>query len=246
MKTKSVKKERWEKAQQYEKSFWENQAQQTIKTGPDRYRWYEERAKLVYDRTKDYLKDFKSVVALEIGSGPVGLINYIHADERYALDPLEEFNKNSPGIQKVRDPHVRYFAGMGENVSSLNQTFNFVILDNVLDHCQNPQKVLVEIYKNLGAGGILFFSINIYTNLGVIVRNFMEIFEIDKGHPFNFTEKGIRLMIQNAGFEFIELKMADYETQKNHYRNSNSLKNKLKSYLGLTDIRFSAICRKSE
>jgi 2-polyprenyl-3-methyl-5-hydroxy-6-metoxy-1,4-benzoquinol methylase len=244
MKTQSVKVDRWKKAQQYEKKFWENQADQTSKEGEDRFRWYKQRSDLVIERVEAYLKGFDTITALEIGSGPIGLINYLRADERYALDPLEDFNQTIPEIVKARDPEVQYRQGTGETVSSLKKTFNFIILDNVLDHCQDPVKVLAEIYKNLEKSGVLFFSINIYTPFGVMVRNAMEIFEIDKGHPFNFTEKSIRSMLTGAGFKIISPKTSDYKIQRRHYIRSSNYKHKLKGYLGLTDVRFSAICIK--
>ena len=245
MKIRSATVDRWKKAQEYEKAFWEKQAYQTALEGVDRFKWYKDRAAMVYERSREFLNNFENIAALEIGSGPIGLINYISASDRYALDPLENFNKTVPEIKKARDPNVKYISGTGEDVSSLKKIFNFVILDNVLDHCQDPGKVLSEINKNLEKKGILFFSINVYTEFGMMIRNIMEFFEIDKGHPFNFTEKSICSLLKKSGFEIIAPKKSDYENQKIQYRKSNHLRNKIKGYLGLTDIRFSCICRKN-
>lgn len=242
MNKESVKHSRWEKAQQYERKFWEKQADYGAPEASKRFSWYQQRAKMVFGSANRYLKGFDRLVALEIGPGPIGLINYLEADERYALDPLENFNKTIPEVVDARNPQVNYRQGTGENVSELNKTFNFAILDNVLDHCRNPVKVLSEIYNNLEPSGVLFFSINVYTPFGVMIRNAMELFEIDKGHPFNFSEKSICSLLKQAGYDILDPKKSDYRTQKMHYRKSNRTRDKIKSYLGLTDSRFSAIC----
>ena len=234
---------RWEKAQKYEKSFWSAQADR-LHGETSKFQWYEERAFKVWEQAKVFLPQDGPVWALEIGSGPLGLINFLDADERYALDPLEDYYRTEPHLVSLRDKQVQYHQGTGEDVSRLNKVFSFIIIDNVLDHVQDPGKVLQEVYNNLVPGGIMFLSINIYTRFGSFLRDLIERWEIDKGHPFNFSEPSITALIEQTGFHILLVEMEDYGQQKKRYRQSKQAKLMLKSYLGVVDFRFSAFCRK--
>jgi SAM-dependent methyltransferase len=242
-KTKPVPASRWEKAQKYERNFWSVQAER-LRGDTSKLQWYEERATTIWEQAKVFLPQDCPVCALEIGPGPVGLINYLDIEERDALDPLENYYKTEPHLVSLRDKRVRYRQGTGEDVSKLNKIYSFIIIDNVLDHVQNPGKVLKEIHNNLVPGGIMFISINIYTQFGSILRGLIERWEIDKGHPFNFTQHSITTLIENAGFHVLLVEMEDYGEQKKKYRQSRHGKLVLKSYLGVVDFRFSAFCRR--
>jgi SAM-dependent methyltransferase len=234
---------RWEKAQKYERSFWSAQADR-LHGETSKFQWYEERAFKVWEQAKVFLPQDGPIWALEIGPGPLGLINFLDADERYALDPLEDYYRTEPHLVSLRDKRVKYHKGTGEDVSRLNKIFSFIIIDNVLDHVQNPGKVLKEIHDNLVPGGIMFISINIYTRFGSMLRDLIERWEVDKGHPFNFSEPSITVLIEQTGFHILLAEMEDYGQQKKRYRQSKQVKLMLKSYLGVVDFRFSAFCRK--
>jgi SAM-dependent methyltransferase len=241
--TQPVQAARWEKAQKYEKSFWSAQADR-LHGETSKFQWYEERAFKVWEQAKVFLPQDGPIWALEIGPGPLGLINFLDADERYALDPLEDYYRTEPHLVSLRDKRVKYHKGTGEDVSRLNKIFSFIIIDNVLDHVQNPGKVLKEIHDNLVPGGIMFISINIYTRFGSMLRDLIERWEVDKGHPFNFSEPSITALIEQTGFHILLVEMEDYGQQKKRYRQSKLAKLMLKSYLGVVDFRFSAFCRK--
>jgi len=143
---------RWEKAQVYERDFWSRQVLAT--TGEvSRYRWYEDRAQKIWTRVKPFLASQARISVLEIGPGPVGIVNYLEADERHALDPLEDYYSSQPEFERVRDRGVVRHRGTGEDVLSLGKTFSFIILDNVLDHMKDPGRVLRGIHGSLDLGG---------------------------------------------------------------------------------------------
>jgi len=236
---------RWQKAQTYEKSFWNTFAGTLVAQNAARLDWYKERALQITIQAQPFLKEFSKVRALEIGSGPIGIINYLEFEERLAIDPLEDYYKTEPDLIRSRDARVHYYNGTGEDISSLGKTFSFIIIDNVLDHVKEPQRVLGEIHKNLEPGAIMFISLNVYTPWGVRLRNVLELFQLDRGHPFNFSEHSITVLLQGCGFEVLLRDTEDYNLQKKRYRRSKQLKKKIKSFLGLTDYRFNAFCRKS-
>lgn len=234
---------RWKKAQSYEYDFWD---QQVLRTAGDhsRYDWYQQRAHEISEQARPLLHRFEKVRALEIGSGPIGVIPYFSVDERFALDPLNHYYCTREEYVSQRSSDVTYVQGTGEDISKLGKEFQFIVIDNVLDHVMNPGRVLDEIHKNLVQGGIMYISLNIYTRFGRMLRTLIELFEIDKGHPFSFCKASIEALIQGRGFEILVKDIEDYGLQKRKYRKSNVNRAVLKSYLGLTDYRYSAFCRK--
>jgi SAM-dependent methyltransferase len=234
---------RWERAQVYEKNFWRKQRSNSARSNTP-FKWYEERAQQVFSQAQPFLDGFSNISALEIGPGPIGLINYLRFEERYALDPLENFYGAQPEVIKARDKHVHYSQGTGEDISSLHKTFSFIIMDNVLDHVKDPHRVLKELYKNLGPGGVVFISLNIYKPFGVFIRNMMELVQLDKGHPYSFSQSSFCSIIEKNGFEIMSYEIGDYRRQKKRYKKSGKPKEILKACLGISDFRFSAFCKK--
>lgn len=234
---------RWEKAQVYERDFWSRQV--SAATGEvSRYRWYENRAEKIWRRVKPLLASRSRISVLEIGPGPVGIVNYLEADERHALDPLEDYYSSQPEFEGVRDRGVIRHNGTGEDILSIGKTFSFVILDNVLDHMKDPDRVLSGIHSSLEPGGVMFISLNVYTRFGAFMRNIMECLEIDKGHPFNFSRSPVISLLRKSGFEVLWSQTEDYGAQKRAYRRSGELRKVLKSSLGVVDFRFDALCRR--
>jgi len=233
---------RWGKAQAYEKGFWSRESAKT--GGMSRFEWYEDRARRVWERVKPLLGSGELRSILEIGPGPVGIVNYLEAGERHALDPLEDYYCTQPEFVRVRDRGVVRHAGTGEDVLALNRTFSLVILDNVLDHMKDPGLVLRSIHRSLDPGGIMFISLNIYTKFGALLRNTMEYLEIDKGHPFNFSRAPVVGLLRKSGFRVLWSETEDYGAQKRRYRSSGQFKKVFKSCLGVVDFRFTALCRK--
>jgi SAM-dependent methyltransferase len=234
---------RWEKAQVYERDFWSKQVSPEAGEA-SRFRWYEDRAHRIMGQVTGFLGRHREISVLEIGPGPVGIINYIEADERHALDPLEDYYGSQAEFVHVRDRGVTRHNGTGEDILSLNKTFSLIILDNVLDHMKDPGCVLRGIHKSLDPGGVMFISLNIYTRFGAMVRNAMECLEIDKGHPFNFSQSRVLSLLQKSRFKVTWSQTEDYGVQKRKYRESRQLKKVFKSCLGVVDFRFTAFCRK--
>jgi hypothetical protein len=194
---------RWEKAQVYERDFWSKQVSPEAGEA-SRFRWYEDRAHRIEGQVKEFLGRHREISVLEIGPGPVGIINYIEADERHALDPLEDYYGSQAEFVHVRDRGVTRHNGTGEDILCLN----------------------------------------IYTRFGAMVRNAMECLEIDKGHPFNFSQSRVLSLLQKSRFKVTWSQTEDYGVQKRKYRESRQLKKVFKSCLGVVDFRFTAFCRK--
>lgn len=172
---------RWQAAQAYEQAWW-----CTVKPDLDYFKIF---AKEVESNTTPYLSLKPETYVLEIGCGPAGAVALLNAGHRHGLDPLESFFASQKDVQQFRDQRVCYIAGHGEALPYPAGTFDLVILDNVLDHCEAPFLVLDEMNRVLKPGGIIFIRQNLYHIWGRFVRWVMEFASIDQGHPHTFGSK---------------------------------------------------------
>ncbi len=220
---------RWSIAQSYEKD------------------WWNERAKLIdFDFYKNYAIDLKKFISphfkinkdstiLEVGSGAGGIITFItESENRYAIDPLEKFYSSVESFNEQRDPTVNYQTAMGEELPFENEYFDLIIMDNVLDHCDEPKKVMLEVARVLKPNSFIYFKQNTYHAWGKFVRYLMEFLTIDRGHPFTFSKIQLIQMINKNGFNVIKKVSVGYgSTWKREFLSSN-FKDKLKAFLFVT------------
>lgn len=186
---------RWNLAQNYEKNWWQKQSVNMDLSFYGRFA----------EQVKDAIKPFYNITSetniLEIGSGAAGIITHIQSNYRFAIDPLEDFYSTIEKFCNYRDKKVIYQKAVGEKLPFEDNFFDLIIIDNVLDHCDNPVKVLSEMKRVLKKDGIVFFRQNIYHPWGKFVRETMELFKIDKGHPFTFTKRQLLNIISDNHFK---------------------------------------------
>lgn len=238
---------RWQIAQSYEKEYWKRIADTIASDSEKQLSWYDWKA----SEFEKNLSDSECVLnkeqarVLEIGSGPIGIVSYLKWGERYALDPLTDFYKENPLLVEVRDPSVNYLTGGGEDIPFPDGHFSIIIIDNVLDHVQEPHKVLNEIHRVLPKNGILYIELNIHTVWGFILHSVLSRLKIDKGHPYSFTAGKIRDYLGKHGFSIRHESIAGYLAARAIDRKSTGMKSKLKGYSGLSEFVFSAVCVKN-
>jgi SAM-dependent methyltransferase len=99
------------------------------------------------------------VRVLEVGSGAHGLIFFFEGAERVGVDPLaDEYRTLFPAWQE----RARTVAAFGEQLPFDNSSFDIVLCDNVVDHAENPRKIVEEIARVLAPGGMLYFTVNVH------------------------------------------------------------------------------------
>ncbi|GBD93908.1 hypothetical protein BMS3Abin05_01503 [bacterium BMS3Abin05] len=215
---------RWKKAQQYEEQWW---ASRIDRIDLEYYRAYAERLKKLLSTVLDISTD---TFILEVGSGAAGILTFLESKHKIAIDPLEDFFASIKPFSDFRDKRVNYFKGRGETLPFKDSLFNLVIMDNVLDHCDQPKRVLSEVQRVLKKGGVVYFRQNVYHIWGKIIRTFLENFEIDRGHPHSFTGKELK-----HSFDLLEIKILKTERTgywKSWYRlvTSKNLKSLAKAF----------------
>jgi hypothetical protein len=135
-----IKWTRWQKAQEYERGFWQRLGQK-IETGVtgqlDWCRWRAARLEELLATVPTPASPARRV--LEIGSGPIGIINFLDWPERYAIDPLESFYARQPSLIR-RAILVRRTVRRPESSCRWEDaSCGLVIIDNVIDHTYAPE-----------------------------------------------------------------------------------------------------------
>lgn len=180
------KKSRWKLAQEYEQNWWKS-----VRDNVD-MSFYETFAAEVKELIAPHIEIKDDTGILEIGSGAAGIItHFTNSNERFAIDPLEDLYSSVESFVNYRDEKVKYFNAKGEALPFENEKFDLILIDNVLDHCEDPELVMSEINRTLKKNGIIFFRQNTYNLWGKFVRGLMEKVLIDKGHPFTFTKNDL-------------------------------------------------------
>ena len=96
---------------------------------------------------------------IEIGSGAHGLIFFFGDEQSVGVDPLAVSYRSLFPAWQTRVPTV---AAFGELLPFRDETFNFVLCDNVVDHAESPAGIVNELVRILKIDGLLYFTVNIH------------------------------------------------------------------------------------
>lgn len=231
--------DRWIEAQNYEMHWWSNRKSEI------QFSFYENYATDLRNYIGSYSKINSETTILEIGSGAGGILTYLkESKNRIAIDPLEKFYSSVEEFTRQRDVTVKYYNGIGEELPFNDSSFDLLIMDNVLDHCQNPHKVMNEAARVLRKEGHVFIKQNTYHSWGRMIRALMEIFKIDKGHPHTFSKKELKELIKKNSLSILKEKNNGYfNTWKKEFLSKN-LKNILKAASFVTRDKVTYLLKK--
>jgi SAM-dependent methyltransferase len=234
---------RWAQAQAYEQAFWQRLGEDMEAGTHERLDWYEWRAGQLRQRlaaVDDAGPRTGSI--LEIGSGPIGIVNFLEGESRYAVDPLEHFYRTRPSLVGLRRPGVTYLDGAGEQLPVDDASCSLVIIDNVIDHTYAPRKILDEIKRVLRPEGRMYLSVNVHTPWGARLHDLLAALRIDKGHPYTFTSQTLRQMLAASGFTILGEHVDAYAVARDTDRRSPHLRDRIKGYSGLSEFPHAVIC----
>jgi SAM-dependent methyltransferase len=125
---------------------------------------------------------FKDKIVLDIGPGPMGLLEASDAKIKIAIEPLAKYFRKYKLL--LKDSDVTYLNIPAEKLPFLNETMDIVISRNNLDHVGNPRKVINEVFKVLKVNG--YFILNVDINHPPLVAE-----------PHKITQKMIKNMTKN-------------------------------------------------
>jgi ubiquinone/menaquinone biosynthesis C-methylase UbiE len=240
-----INRSRWVEAQGYESAFWQRLGERIEEGATPQLGWYKWRA----TRLKSLLSSSPTPAAvrgrvLEIGSGPIGIVNFLEVGERYAIDPLEGFYRQQASLVKLRDPGATYLEGSGEHLPFENGSVSLVIIDNVIDHTYAPDKILEEISRVLDAAGRMYLVVNVHTAWGALLHRLLAVLRIDRGHPYTFTSTTLRRFLAQHRFRIVLEEIEDYEQARQADRRSPRITDLIKGYTGLSEFQHLVLCSK--
>ncbi len=96
---------------------------------------------------------------LEVGSGAHGLIFFFEGGERVGVDPLADHYRT---LFPAWQGRAETIAAGGEKLPFADSSFDIVLCDNVVDHAENPRRIIEEIARVLSPGGLLYFTVNVH------------------------------------------------------------------------------------
>lgn len=165
----STSKPRWAIAQHYEKDWWSKRI-----TSLD-LEFYERFAKELLDFSNGHFTIKERTKILEIGSGACGILTHIkNTNYRFAVDPLESFYSTIKNFIEHSYKSIKYLSAMGEALPLKSNSIDLVKVDNVLDHCDDPNLVLKEIKRVIKNDGYIYLKQNTYHFWGKFIRFLME------------------------------------------------------------------------
>jgi SAM-dependent methyltransferase len=244
-----VSDERWRTAQAYEAHYWEDTAARIAAGTVHQLEWYGWRADQLAQRLRrlglGHLADGSANV-VEVGAGPIGVVTYFPAARRVAVDPLNDRYAADPVLVKLRDPAVEYLTGVGESLPGEDGAFQLAIIENCIDHVQNPRTVMRELGRVLAPDGILYLTVNCRSRTGYFVHRLLSRLKIDAGHPFTFTPKRAGALATASGFEVLDLsELQSYRQARAADLRSASARDRVKALLGVSEFTISMIARRA-
>ena len=224
---------RWGIAQVSEKIYWEQYTTDSLlEESKDRF---PKKAELLLKYFSKFIDVHENLKILQVGCAAEDVINYFKIGELYSIDPLANFYKEK---FKFNYENTNFIQARGEEIPFEDNFFDIVLLTNVLDHCELPDKVLSEICRVLKNNGIFYFENNIYQKrfiqIGKLYGKINNLFTgkiFNIHHPFMFTyqdlknilSKNFTILQENVGkqvgmYENIgEVRMMLDEYLKNRY-----------------------------
>jgi SAM-dependent methyltransferase len=186
-------------AQDYERTWW------NIRKNEVDFNFYEAYARELRSFVDGLLRLNAETRVLEIGSGAGGIVTFLpECRIRFAIDPLEMFYSSVKEFTRQRDIGVRYACARGEELPFAYEAFDLVLMDNVLDHCENIDRVVQEVRRVLKTDGKVFFKQNVYHGWGWLVRSALEPLMIDRGHPHTLRVKSLNEFLERSNLRVIK------------------------------------------
>ena len=144
---------------------------------------------------------------LDIGCGEAhlaGVLKKINSNAIiYGLDISDEF-----GVMAKKNLDYFYQVDLDRPVfPDFGLKFDLIILGDILEHLKRPDLLLVELGQLLSSGGSIIISVPNVANFGIRWRllfgrfDYTESGVLDKTHLKFFTDKTMRLMIDDCGFK---------------------------------------------
>jgi SAM-dependent methyltransferase len=232
--------DRWRLAQLHERQYWEQEATGIAEGQIADPTWYKDRARS-FLQILETLTGGEPTAALghrvvEVGSGPVGIVAFIQAPDRHAIDPLGDYYGAQPEFATFRDRGVTYTTARGEDLPFEDGSVDTLVSENALDHVELPRRVVAEFARVLRAGGRLFLRVEVYLPVGAAIHWTLARTRLDPLHPHTFTPASVMRMLGGADWVPLYQELSDYAVARRKGLASPSRRGRLLALMGMNAI----------
>ncbi len=109
-------------------------------------------------RTGWSMAELSGAAIVEVGCGPLGMIEYLPAARRVAVDPLNA--KYARLFANFRRGGVEYLSDL-RNLTVDRPSFDLAICHNTLDHTDDPDGLFNDLFATLVPGGRFIIQVNL-------------------------------------------------------------------------------------
>jgi len=143
---------------------------------------------------------FKRPKILDIGCAEGRLLSSFL---EYGCDCYGVEHPSYPKQRFLNCDRINYFVGDLETPDLEGRSFNIIILWHVLEHLDNPDAVIKQVYERLAPDGILVVAVPNFSSIES--RNFKQSwFHLDiPWHKYHFTKRSLRYLIEKNNFKII-------------------------------------------
>jgi SAM-dependent methyltransferase len=237
---------RWQRAQRYERGFWDSLASRIAAGSVSQLDWYRWRAEQLILRLRSLglaqLTDGCARV-LEVGCGPVGVVGFFPAAERVAIDPLEPYYASNATLTALRNPAVEYRQGPAEALPCPSGRYDLAIIENCIDHVRDVKAAMGELKRALSVAGTLYLTVNCRTPWGFVVHRVLSRLRVDAGHPHTFTPPRVASLLRTTGFESLNVEVESYADARRADWNARETRAHVKALVGISEFVVSAVAR---
>ncbi|OGU54420.1 MAG: hypothetical protein A2V66_10845 [Ignavibacteria bacterium RBG_13_36_8] len=138
---------------------------------------------------------------LEIGSGGGHALEYINSSCYYPLDI------STHNLKKIRDKSSKIISPVSGDVYNLpfeSDSFEYIILSEVLEHLDKPENALREIYRVLKSKGSLVISVPYKEKLTYQICIHCNQLTPTNSHLHSFDENKLEDLLKPIGFNIIK------------------------------------------
>lgn len=149
--------------------------------------------------TLDYDYFLKARNLIDVGCGPTGVHQgtclYNNEIEVIASDPLADLYQS---LNKAFFPNRTWIKEVGEDVEvKYKNAFAIVHCSNVIDHVQDPSRLIKSLLSITSSGGVLLVNVHVLRGFYLPLKHILKYF--DKNHPHHFSEGDLLSYFHDSG-----------------------------------------------
>lgn len=202
------KKRAWKKAQNQEFSWWNGIASNGYKgKNPATFVSDFQRAWMLeqMDFLEKPIEYWSDKTLVEFGPGPAGVVEYVSAKNKFAIEPLiEDYRSVFPHLE---NSDVIYYSCAAEDCSEIESKIaDLSICFNVLDHTYDPQKVIDNLVRITKVGADVLFQLNVFGSESEFQSKAGLHAEL---HPHSFTKQSLIELLERAGLSLVKSRISE-------------------------------------